>query len=255
MKGRLIIGLILAAVAFASYYGSEEHNDITGKAQRVAISPQQEIALGLQAMPSMLSKFGGRSRNADGQALVEKVGAKLVKESIASKTRWDFQFTLLADSQTINAFALPGGPVFITEALFRRLSTEDQLAGVLAHEIGHVIARHGAQQLAKQQLTQQLSGAATVMAGDYSAGQIAAMAGQMATMKYGRDDELESDALGVRFMREAGYDPEAMIEVMKILAASSKTGRPPEFFSTHPNPDNRIARLREAIDGTARVKP
>ena len=112
-----------------------------------------------------------------------------------------------------------------------------------------MLARHGAQQMAKSQLTQGLSGAAVVASGDYGAGQMAAMVGQMVNMRYGRGDEIEADTLGVRLMHEAGYNPEAMIEVMHILEQSRKGGNPPEFFSTHPNPENRIQRIREAIAG------
>ena len=254
-KARLIIGGIFALVALASYCTSQEFNEITGETQRVALSPGQEIALGLRAVPEMRQQFGGITADRAAQEMVERVGRRLVAASAAAKTNWKFQFTLLADAKTVNAFALPGGPVFITEALYRRLTREDQLAAILGHEIGHVVARHGAEHMAKQQLTQQLAGAATVAAGDYSAGQVAAMVGQMVNMKYGRGDELESDALGVRFMLEAGYDPEAMIEVMKILSQASSGGRAPEFFSTHPNPDNRIAKIREAIERLKAVPP
>ena len=160
---------------------------------------------------------------------------------------------MLADQTTVNAFALPGGPVFITEALMRKLDTHGQLAGVLGHEIGHVVGRHGAEHIAKQQLTQGLTGAAVLATYDpqnpASRGSAAdvAMIGQLVNMRFGRADELESDNLGVRFMAEAGYDPRAMKRVMEILAESGGGGRQPEFFSTHPNPENRIARIDEAI--------
>ena len=166
--------------------------------------------------------------------------ARLVKSSSVNQTDYPFECHLLADQETINAFALPGGQVYVTEALFQRLETEGQLAGVLGHEIGHVVARHGAEHIAKQQLTQGLTGAAVVASYDPNnpnsayAAQFAMLVGQLVTLKYGRDDELESDRLGVRFMSEAGYDPRAMLRVMQILEESSSGGRPPEFFSTHP---------------------
>ena len=169
---------------------------------------------------------------------------------------YEFEFHLLGDERTINAFALPGGQLFVTAALARRLETEGQLAGVLAHEIGHVVARHGAEHLAKAQLTQGLAGAAVIAAYDPerpgSAQQTAAIAaaiGQLVNMRFGREDELESDRLGVRFSAEAGYDPRAMIGLMEILAAAGDgQARPPEFFSTHPNPDRRLERIRAAIE-------
>ncbi|MBK9052607.1 MAG: M48 family metallopeptidase [Chloroflexi bacterium] len=176
----------------------------------------------------------------------------LIENSDARDTEWEFECHLLADDQTINAFALPGGPLFITAALYDRMETEGQLAGVMGHEIGHVVARHSAQQMAQTQLTQGLTGAFVVAAYDpenpnsqYSA-QMAMLVGQLVNMKFGRDDELQSDRLGVRFLSQAGYDPRALIAVMQVLAEASEGG-PPEFFSTHPNPDNRIERIEAAI--------
>jgi predicted Zn-dependent protease len=185
--------------------------------------------------------------------LVETVGERIVANSAAAQSNYPFKFHLLADPQTVNAFALPGGQIFITEALFSRLRTEGQLAGVLGHEIGHVVGRHSAEHIAKQQLTQGLTGAVVLSTydpndpGSQRTAQVAMVIGQLVNMKFGREDELESDRLGVRFMAEAGYDPRAMIEVMRILAEAGGGAGPPEFFSTHPNPENRIARIEEAI--------
>jgi predicted Zn-dependent protease len=170
-----------------------------------------------------------------------------VRESIASRSPYRFSFHVLADPKTINAFALPGGPIFITEGLLRQLMSEAELAGVLGHEIGHVIARHASEHLAKARLTQGLIGAATVGTGDYTAAQVGQMVGSLINMRYGREDELESDALGIRIMAEAGYDPRAMIRVMETLAKASSGSRQPEFFSTHPHPENRQLRIREEI--------
>ena len=142
-------------------------------------------------------------------ALVQRVGDQLVAQSVAAKSPYKFSFHVLADPKTVNAFALPGGPIFITEGLLRLLKTEAELAGVLGHEIGHVIARHSSERLAKQQLTQGLLGALVVGSGDYTTAQIGQMVGSMINMSYGREDELESDALGIRIMAEAGYDPRA----------------------------------------------
>ena len=160
---------------------------------------------------------------------------------------------MLTDPETINAFALPGGQVFITEGLLKRLKTEGQLAGVLGHEVGHVVARHGAEHIAKEQLTQGLTGAAVLATYDPSdpssrnSAAVAAMIGQLVTMRFGRQDELEADKLGVRFSSESKYDPRSMIALMKILEESSQGNRPPEFFSTHPNPENRIQQIEAAI--------
>ena len=246
-RARFILAAVIALVALISYFGNTSVNPVTGEKQRVAMTPEQEVAIGLKAAPQMAAQMGGLSQNPKARELVQRVGARLVRESFAGKSAYKFSFHVLADRRTVNAFALPGGPIFITEGLLGRLRTEGELAGVLGHEIGHVIARHASERLAKQQLTQSLISAVVVGSGDYTSAQIAQLAGSMINMKYGRDDELESDALGVRIAFEAGYDPRAMAGVMEILAKASSGSQQPEFASTHPAPENRQARIREEI--------
>ena len=247
-SGRLLMALVVAAFALFSYYSSKEYNPVTGEDQYIALTPSQEIALGLQAIPEMTQMHGGEYRDQDLQDYVDEVGFRIVDNSAARETEWDFEFTLLHDPKTVNAFALPGGPMFITKALYDRLETEGQLAGVLGHEIGHVVARHSAQRIAKANLSQGLIEAVVVASGDARSAQLAQMVGQMVNMKYGREDELQSDLLGVQFMVEAGYDPRALIAVMAILEDASGGAAPPEFMSTHPNPGNRAERIEEAIN-------
>jgi predicted Zn-dependent protease len=244
---RWLIALVVALISLITYFSSTSINPLTGEKQRVALKPEEEIALGLQSAPQMAAQMGGISANAEAKALVQRIGQKLVRESFAAKSPYRFSFHVLADPRTVNAFALPGGPIFITEGLLRRLRSEAELAAVLGHEIGHVIARHSSEQLAKQQLTQGLIGAAVVGTGDYTTAQIGQVVGGLINMRYGRDDELESDALGIRIVAEAGYDPRAMLSVMEMLAKASGGSRQPEFFSTHPHPENRLARIREEI--------
>lgn len=252
-KGRWIVALVIAIVSLISYFGAREYNPITDEVQHVDMTVEQEIALGLQAAPEMAAQHGGLHPDADAQALVDEIGQQIVAGSSASEAPYNFEFHLLADDQTINAFALPGGQIFITMGLLEELETEAQLAGVLAHEIGHVVARHSAEHIAKARLTEGLTGAAVIAAYDpddpssQRTAQVAAMIGQLVNMHYGREDEIESDRLGVRFMSEAGYDPRAMLAVMQVLASASKGQRPPEFFSTHPNPDRRIENIEAAI--------
>ncbi|HAA28261.1 MAG TPA: peptidase M48 Ste24p, partial [Cyanobacteria bacterium UBA8553] len=227
-------------------------NPVTGEKQRVQLSPQQEVVLGQQARSKMAAKYGGLAPNAPLQSYIDQVGGRVVKRSQASKLPYPYEFHLLSDPQTINAFALPGGQVFITVGLLRRLKSEAQLAGVLGHEVGHVVARHGAEHLAKQQLGVSLVNAVGVAASDNpdSARQAALLAqavNQLVSLRYGREDELESDQLGFRFMREAGYNPQGLLELMQILSSARQGGASPEFFSTHPNPENRLQRLKNLI--------
>lgn len=247
LKARLVIALVFAAAALFSYYGSSEDNPFTGQTQRVAMSKSEEIALGATAAPQMARQYGGLDSAARDQQRLDAIGARLLAGDSLRDNDYRFDFHLLADDDTINAFALPGGQIFITRGLYDELRTEGEVAAVLGHEIGHVVGRHSAAQLAKQQLTQGLAGAAGVAMGDASGQQLAMMVGQVVNMRYGRGDELESDRLGVLFLAEAGYDPRAMLRVMEVLAKASKGGRQPEFFSTHPNPENRIGVIKQAI--------
>ena len=119
----------------------------------------------------------------------------------------------------------------------------------MGHEIGHVIHRHGAERTAKANFIQGLIQSVMIGAGgDYSVAQVAQVVGQYANMKYGRDQELESDEWGIRLMMEAGYDPMEMIGVMDILEASSGGGKVPEFQSSHPSPENRREKIRETVE-------
>ena len=246
-SGRLLIALVLVVASLFTYFSSTSENPFTGEKQRVALKPEQEIALGYKSAPEMAAQMGGLSKNQEARALVGRIGAKLVQQTAASKSPYKFSFHVLADPRTVNAFALPGGPIFITEGLLRRLKSEGELAAVLGHEIGHVVARHSSERLAKQNLLQGLLGALVVGSGDFTTAQIGQVVGNMISMKYGREDELESDALGLRIMAEAGYDPRAMIGVMETLAQASGGSRQPEFFSTHPAPENRSTRIKESI--------
>ncbi len=252
--GRLIIAAIMVIVALLGYFGSSQVNPVTGETQHVNMSPQEETTMGLQAAPEMAAQFGGLSSNRLAADLVARVGNQVWQRSDARNGPYEFQYHLLADPQTINAFALPGGQVFITEGLMSRLQTEGQLAGVLAHETSHVIARHSAEQLAKSQLTQGLTGAAVIAAVDpndprtYRTAQFAMLVNQMVNLKFSRSDEIEADLFGVKYMAQAGYDPRSMLDVMRILEQSSSGPRPAEFMSTHPDPGNRMQRIQQAIE-------
>jgi len=256
-KGRLIFAAIIAIMSLVSYFGSRQDNAVTGETQYIGITVDQEIALGLQAAPQMAEEFGGEDPDQNAQALVDDVGNLVVQSSPASQTPYEYEFHLLEDDQTINAFALPGGQIFITRALFDKLQTEGELAGVLGHEVGHVVARHSAEHIAKAQLTEGLTGAAVLATYDpnnpatANTAQVAALIGQLINLKFGREDELEADFLGVCFINDSGYNPEELLNVMQILAESSQGNAPPEFFSTHPNPESRIQRIQEAIQNIA----
>jgi predicted Zn-dependent protease len=244
---RLLLGAVVAIIAVISFLGSRQYNPVVGEEQYLSLTPEQEIVLGLQSVPEMMQEYGPEVRDAQIQHLVDSIGQQLVSRSVAATTPWEFDFHVLDNPETVNAFALPGGQVFITTALLNALETEDQLAGVLAHEIVHVLARHSAQQIAKSELTGGLVNAVAVGSGSASAAQTAAMIGQLVNMSYGREDEIQSDTFGICLMLSAGYPPEAMIDVMRILEQASGGSRQPEFMSTHPDPGNRVREIQNAI--------
>jgi beta-barrel assembly-enhancing protease len=253
ISGRLIVAAIAAIIAIVGYFGATQLNPVTQEKQHISMTAEQEIALGKQAAPEMEQQFGGLSQDQALQAKVTDLGNAIVKGSDAGKSPYQFEFHVLADQQTVNAFALPGGQVFITEALMKLLQTDGELAGVLSHEIFHVVGRHSAEQAARAQLSDGLTGAAVMATYDPNdpsstgSAQVAQLISQMVGMSYGRDDELESDNQGVHYMAQSGYDPRAMVSVMQKLEQASNGQEPPEFFSTHPSPDHRIEQIQAEI--------
>jgi predicted Zn-dependent protease len=253
---QLILALIIVVVGVGIYMSQTQVNPVTGEKQHVAMSVHEEKALGLQAAPEMAAKMGGAlDPERDPQArLVAEVGRRLVQNSDASKSPYvgNYHFLLLDDPKTINAFALPGGQIFITRGIMNKLGDEAELAGVLGHEIGHVIERHAAQQMAKGQLGQLLAMAVGVGAsgGDdrgRNAQMVAAMVNQMTQLKFGREDESEADRFGLKYMAQAGYDPSAMLDVMKVLKQASQGSSQPEFLSTHPLPEARLEEIASIL--------
>lgn len=244
---RLIIAVLILLIGTCSYYFTTQKNPITGETQRVKLTPDQEVQLGLQAAPEMAREMGGELATGDPrEALVEALGQRLAARLPENPYRFDFH--LLADSRTVNAFALPGGQIFITRGLFSRLQNEAQLAGVLGHEIGHVVHRHAAEHMAQADFYQSIVMATGVGTGDNRAAAMAQYVTQIRSLKYGRDDELESDDWGLKLMADSGFDPREMLQVMEILKAAGGSGGS-EMMSTHPLPQSRIdqinAKLRE----------
>jgi predicted Zn-dependent protease len=250
---RLLIAVAIAGFAAWQYYSRVEVNPVTGETQRIALTAEQEVALGLEAAPEMARQMGGVVDPDEPAArFVKEVGAKVVAGSIAAQSPYPFEFHLLADGETVNAFALPGGQVFLTAGLLMRLEDEAEVAAVLGHEVGHVIHRHGAEHMAKGQLGQLLTMAVGVAGSDGDSGgqraaMIASMVNQVVQLKYGRSDELESDRFGLDALSQVGFDPTAMRDLMGVLAEASQGGRPPEMLSSHPYPENRIEQIEQYL--------
>lgn len=215
----------------------------------------EEARVGQEAHPQFIQQFGGRETG-PAAAYVEAIGKDVAVRSGLAGARDSFTVTTL-DSSVNNAFAIPGGYVYITRQLVGLMNNEAELAGVLGHEVGHVAARHSSRRQANAQRNQLLGVlgqvASAVLLGDSGLGrlgqQIAGQAPQLATLSYSRNQELEADQLGVQYLSESGYDPRAMATVLASLAAqnsldSQLQGRGnatlPEWASTHPDPASRV---------------
>lgn len=249
-RGRLWLGILIALIGWFIYMGQVEENPVTLEKQHVKISPTEEIRLGLESAPQMSKEMGGDVPESDPRTQeVQKIGQFLVDHTIAHESPWQFHFHLLADPETVNAFALPGGQIFITLGLYNKLQTEAQLAGVLAHEMGHVIERHSAQQMSTGELGQILTVAVGTAASDHgtSAYTAAAAVNQALQLRFSRKDELQADTWGLKLMEQSGFDPKAMIDVMRVLEAVSPGGRSVELFQTHPNPELRIQQIQDYL--------
>lgn len=249
--GSIMIAIFIALVGLAMYMFQTQENPVTHEKQHVSMSPSDEIKQGLAAAPMMSQKMGGEVSSSDPKTQeVRSIGEYIVSKTDARNSPWKFRFHLLADDKTINAFALPGGQIFITQGLLNKLKTEAQLAGVLSHEMGHVIERHSAQQMAKSQFGNILISAVAVGSGQEhatSAAALAAYVNQLVQLRYSRKDESQADIWGVKLMEQAGFDPKAMVEVLEILKAEDKGGGRMDMFQTHPNPDLRIKQIKEYL--------
>ena len=241
-----LIGVVIAIGAIIAYFAKTSVNPTTGEKQRVALTPDQETALGVQSTPQMISEMGGEVPDSDpGSREVQSVGNRVWKRSDAAKSPYPYHYHLLADRKTVNAFALPGGEVFITKGLLDRLTTEGELAGVLGHETGHVVERHVAQQMAQSSLGQGLVTAVGVGASNgnhpYADTAVAAMVNKMTQLHFSRGDESQADQCGLQYMAQAGYDPHAMLKVMEVLQqlTNEQGGRQPQMLLTHPYPEQR----------------
>jgi predicted Zn-dependent protease len=250
---------LLLALACASTLTACTINPATGKRILTFQTWDWERQTGLSVAPQMTQEYGGPVADSQAGAYVDEVGRKLLKGIEPGVPPLEWEFTLL-DSSVINAFALPGGKVFFSRGLAERLSSEAEMAGVIGHEIGHVTARHANQRISQSLLIGAGVGAAAVVVGvadedstlrQYGTLAVPALAvgSQLFQLKYGRDEELEADMLGIRYMSRAGYNPIGQRRVMQTLKAASGGAAQPEWLSTHPASDTRIERIDELFRG------
>jgi len=239
-RGTLALLAALAVTACA-------RNPATGANQLVLISEAQEIAMG-QAYDSEVVATIGLYPDRALQEHIQQLGAQLAATSERPNLPWTFR---VVDDPAVNAFALPGGHIFVTRGILASLSSEAELAGVMGHEIGHVTARHSAVQMSREQLLQLGLGL-----GAMASSTVARYAGnigqglQILSLKFSRDDESQADDLGLRYMQRARFDPREMPGVFTMLQRVSQAsggGRVPEWLETHPDPEHRFERITAEV--------
>jgi len=225
-------------------------NPATGRRQMNLLSEAEEIALGRESDKQVRAEMGVY-RDAGWQAYVSRIGLAMAKKSHRPNLPWSFA---VIDAAAVNAFAIPGGFVYITRGILPFLRSEAELANVIGHEIAHVTALHGASAYTRQQLFGAGVGLGRVLAPDKYQGALGAAEGALGLLylKYGREAELEADRFGVGYAAGAGWDPEGMVGLLSTLgrlsdAAGSRRGVP-NFLSTHPLPDDRIEAVRAVAD-------
>jgi len=228
-------------------------NPATGRAQLNMLSTEEEIALGTEAQPQLTQEYGGEVQSEELRSYVTDVGMRLAKHTEADYPGLPWEFTVL-DSEVINAFALPGGKVFISRGLMQQFTNEAQLAGVLGHEIGHVVAQHIDERISRAMGIEVLAQVAGAAVGDESAWSravpaVVGLGGQGYLLSFNRFQESESDELGVKYMTRAGYDPKAMLQVIAVLVDASQGNLGWELLSTHPHPETRRETVTKLLEG------
>ncbi len=242
MKTPLFAALLLATTVTASPVAAQ---------QAISASDRQQ---GNAAHPQLMAEFGGAYTGPQA-AYVARIGKQVAVKSGLSNAAGDFTVTTL-NSPVENAFAIPGGYIYITRQLLALMNSDAELASVLGHEVGHVAARHAASRNKRSTIGSVLAAAASMATGSELAGRAIGTGAQLYTLKYGRDQEYQADALGVRYMTAAGYDPYAAADILSALdastgLASNGTGRSqPTWMSSHPNSADRVRRAVELAAAT-----
>ncbi|MFW5966053.1 MAG: M48 family metallopeptidase [Persicimonas sp.] len=215
----------------------------TGAAADVLLPPSEEEQLG-EEMRAELLKEVDLLDNEEIQSYVDSLGRRAVRAADGRPRGIDYNFSVI-EGDEVNAFAMPGGEIYVYSGLLEEVENEAELMSVIAHEVAHVTERHIARRLVQAYGLQALMGAALGEEPGVVAELVAGVAAQGYLLKYSRSQEADSDRHGVEYMVEAGYDPQAFISFFKKMQRGGAS--PPEFLSSHPNPENRIAAVREQI--------
>lgn len=247
LVGVAIAAIVIAGAAYTYFTAEQQVVPITGREQRVGLSEEEQKELGAQAFREVLSEPGTRIVQGPDADLVRRVGERIARVSDDPGFEWEYA---VVDSPLVNAFCLPGGKVVVYTGLLGVTRDEAELATVVAHEIAHAIAQHGAERVLQQQLAQAVGSALAAGLGGADPGQRAAILALFGAgaqfgvlLPFGREQESEADRIGLIYMARAGYDPRAAIQFWTKMAAAQDGPQPPEYASTHPSHEQRIADL------------
>ncbi|GGB29852.1 metalloprotease [Sphingomonas metalli] len=252
MHHRLAAGLLAASLVTAPLAAQD-------RVRAISAGDKQQ---GAAANPQLVAQYGGRYTGPQA-TYVERVGKRVAVQSGLSNAQGDFVVTTL-NSSVENAFAIPGGYIYVTRQLLALMNSEAELASVLGHEVGHVAARHSQGRQTRSTIGSILAAGAGLLTGSNVVGQLAGTGAQLYTLKYGRDQEYQADALGVRYITAAGYNPYAAADMLSALDASTglasrASGKDanavPTWASTHPNSQDRVARAEKLAAATGRPEP
>jgi len=240
MPRRVIALMCLGVLGYAAGCAV---NPVTGEEELMFFSPEQDVKLGRKYAPQIEKALKGRIPDETLQSYVHRIGQRIAR--VCHRPDLSYHFTAV-EEPTENAIAVPGGYIYITSGLLNQLESEAQLAAVLAHEVGHVVARDTMAAMSRQYGMAALVAAAQVSGAPSDVTRGASFITAVLSLQYSREDERDADLTGLSYMVQAGYDPQGMVETMQILQ-DLHAFRPIEFFSTHPNPESRLAYLQERI--------
>ena len=245
MSRRTVLACLLGGALVAGC----ARNPVTGKNEISLVSESQEIEMGKQGAQEVAQSIGF-VEDPELQAYVANIGKRMAAKSERPHLPWEFH---VVNDAAVNAFAIPGGFIYVTRGLLAHMNSEAELASVLGHEVGHVTARHSVQQISKAQLATLGLGIGSILSSDVAS--VAGVASQglgVLFLKYGRDAETQADQLGFRYALGLNYDVREMSNVFQTLNRASQAGggggRLPEWLSTHPNPENRVSKTQERLD-------
>ena len=245
---RKILFILSLSFILTGFVGCQK-TPYTNRSQLVLVSAEEEIKMGEQASRDILKKEK-ISKDKKKIQMVERVGWRIAKAAKFSNFKWEFY---VIDKDVLNAFCLPGGKVFVYEGIFKAAKNEDQLATVMAHEVAHALAHHGAERMSMSQIAgiaQLAIGEATGLRGNQLFNVAYGLGTQVGVMlPYSRSFENEADEIGIYLMHEAGYDVNEAVKFWKNMKALKKGGEPLEFLSTHPADEHRIENIKRIIAG------